>query len=122
MTTTLNVSSSTVIINHVSNSFNDNKDCNFDNSLSLSKDVRKKGYRTFVSHEEFCATWTRYYREGLGKISEVLNVTPKWAWFRYMYLTNPYNNVDLPVLPSGHPAPVDAESLNALISTILSSS
>lgn len=123
MNHTFNIEKSTLVINNVSDSFNKSSNCSLNNTLELggSPGVKSKAakHRTNISNEEFCSVWTRYHEEGLAKISEVLNVSPKWAWVRYLCLTNNYNNVQLPVCRNGHPDPVDAESLNAIIATTM---
>ena len=123
MSSTFNVKHSTIVINNISDSFNNNSNCEFNNNFapkdsSGSNNTAVK-VRKNVSNEEFCSVWATHHSEGLGKISCVLNVSPKWAWTRYLCLTNTYNNVQLPLCRDGYPEPVDAESLNAIVATTM---
>jgi hypothetical protein len=115
------ITANNVIVNNVVNSFNNNTNCQFDNDVSFSQGesgTTSVKRRAKVSNEEFCSVWTRYHLVGLSKICEVLNVTRNWAWFRYLFLTNEYNGVNLPECAGSVPDPVDAETLNAIISEI----
>lgn len=121
MSSTFNLKNSTVVINNISDSFNNNSNCEFNNNFAPkhNSDGNRASVklRKNVSNEEFCSAWAAHYGEGLGKISSVLNVSAKWAWTRYLCLTNAYNNVQLPLCRDGYPEPVDSESLNAIIAT-----
>ncbi len=115
------VSASTIVFNNIVDSFNNNTDCKFDNRMSFSNDesgTTKVRKRTNVSNEEFCFVWAKYHLLGLNKICEVLGVTRNWAWFRYLFLTNDYNGVNLPICTGSVPGPVDAETLNTVISEV----